>query len=198
MVMAPDRLYVPAFRNTTCPLGQAAIALLICAAVAPGFSVAQMVVRLGMPPGMPAWLQSVARDWSMIPDHSCAWEYVGRYRQIAATTHATNKSRQRLLKSERFLENIVASPCFGPKTTMFPWSYESPPLRQPGYQAHDLIQGFAPPPRSGFAFIGKGFSAMHAPRVMGVCKMLGEGWLKAGKGWLRAGKTAGQRSAQSA
>src|SRR5207253_9148332 len=128
IVMEPVSLYVPTFRTTTCRLGQSAIALLICAAVAPGFSVAQMVVRLGMPPGMPAWLQSVARDWSMIPDHSCAWEYVGRYRQIAATTHATNKSRQRLLKSERFLENIVASPCFGPKTMMFQWRYESATL----------------------------------------------------------------------
>ena len=162
MVMAPDRLYVPAFRNTTCPLGQAAIALLICAAVAPEFSVAQRVVRVGMPAGMPAWLQSVARDWSMIPDHSCAWEDVGRYRQIAATTHATEKTRQIGLANERVPENIVASDCLGPKTTMFPWSCELPPLRQPGYQAHDLIQGFAPPPRSGFAFIGKGSSAFHA------------------------------------
>src|SRR5438093_13571650 len=77
-------------------------------------------------------------------------------------THATNKARQRFLASERFPENIVASPCFWPKTTMFPWSCESPLLRQPGYQAHDLIQGFAPPPHSGFAFLGKGSSAFHA------------------------------------
>src|SRR5688572_12325349 len=57
-----DRLYVPALRNTTCPLGHAAIALLICAAVAPGLSVAQTVVRFGMPPEMPAPLQSTARE----------------------------------------------------------------------------------------------------------------------------------------
>ena len=36
------------------PALQAAIAALICAAVAPGLSVAQIVVRSGMPPGTPA------------------------------------------------------------------------------------------------------------------------------------------------
>jgi hypothetical protein len=39
----------------------AAIALLICVKVAPGLSVAQMVVRRGMPVGMPTWLQSARR-----------------------------------------------------------------------------------------------------------------------------------------
>ena len=56
-----ERLYVPACRNTTCPLGHAAIALLICAAVAPGPSVVQIVVRFGMPPGTPALRQSMLR-----------------------------------------------------------------------------------------------------------------------------------------
>src|SRR5256885_631303 len=30
---------------------------------------AQIVVRFGIPPGMPAWLQSIAREGSRIPDH---------------------------------------------------------------------------------------------------------------------------------
>jgi len=45
---------MPAFRNTTWFAGQLAIAELIWVEVAPGLSVAQMVVRFGMPPGMPA------------------------------------------------------------------------------------------------------------------------------------------------
>src|SRR5258708_21424635 len=67
-----DRLYVPAFRNTTWPLGQDAMALLIWAAVAPGLSVAQIVVRLGIPPTTPGLVQSAARLGSMIPDHGWA------------------------------------------------------------------------------------------------------------------------------
>ena len=55
---------MPAVSDTTCPLGHAAMAALICAAVAPGFSVAQTVVRMGMPPTTPAWDQSIARAGS--------------------------------------------------------------------------------------------------------------------------------------
>ena|SRR5437667_11889562 len=65
------KLYVPAFRNTTWSDGHDAIALLICAAVAPGLRVAQMVVRFGMPPD-PARLQSMARDELRMPDHGWA------------------------------------------------------------------------------------------------------------------------------
>ena len=82
--------------------------------------------------------------------------------QVAAITHATTKARQIGLANVRVPENIVASNCLGPKTTMFPWSCELPPLRQPGYQVGDLIQGFASPLHSGFAFLGKGSSAFHA------------------------------------
>jgi len=60
---------------TTSPLGHDAIALLICAAVAPGFSVAQVVVRTGMPPDTPAWLQLILRLASMTV---CACEDVER------------------------------------------------------------------------------------------------------------------------
>src|SRR6185295_14905344 len=48
-----------------------AMALLICAAVAPELSVAQMVVRFGMPPWTPGFVlrQSIARDAATIPVH---------------------------------------------------------------------------------------------------------------------------------
>jgi len=71
---------VPALSLTTCPLGQDAIASLIAAAVAPGSRVAQVMVRFGMPQGVPTLVQSMAREGSMMPDHGwvCAWEYVGR------------------------------------------------------------------------------------------------------------------------
>src|SRR5438552_1666568 len=67
-----ERLYVPPFRKTTWFAGQLARAELIWAAVAPGFNVAQILVRLGTPPGMPTFDQLIARLGSMIPDHCCA------------------------------------------------------------------------------------------------------------------------------
>ena len=45
------------------------MAELICAAVVPGFSVAQIVVRVGMPPTTPACVQSMARLGSRMPAH---------------------------------------------------------------------------------------------------------------------------------
>src|SRR5215472_14666720 len=50
-IMPLSPLYVPALRNTTCPLGHEPIAELIWLEVAPGWSVAQMVVRFGILPG---------------------------------------------------------------------------------------------------------------------------------------------------
>ena len=73
----PVRLYVPAFRNTTCPFGQEAMALLIWDAVAPGLRVAQMVARFGMPPGMPAFDQFMARLDERMPDQAWAWATPG-------------------------------------------------------------------------------------------------------------------------
>src|SRR5581483_9685298 len=70
MVMPDDRLYVPALSLTTWFAAHAEIALLICAAVTlcakvaacPGVpSVAQIVVRVGIPPGTPAPDQSILR-----------------------------------------------------------------------------------------------------------------------------------------
>src|SRR5271170_5664490 len=45
------------------------MAALICVAVAPGWSVEQTVVRVGMPPTTPARDQSIARVGSMMPAH---------------------------------------------------------------------------------------------------------------------------------
>ena len=74
----PDaRLYVPAVRKTTWPLWHAAMALLIWAAVAPGPSVEQIVVRDGMPPGMPSCLQSTLRLAATMV--CCAWAYVEKH-----------------------------------------------------------------------------------------------------------------------
>ena len=71
-MIAPDRLKVPALSFTTWLLPQFWIALLIWPADAPGLSVAQTVVRFGMPPETPAWLQSMRRLDAMIVDCACA------------------------------------------------------------------------------------------------------------------------------
>src|SRR5438093_8326078 len=48
------RLYVPALNNTTELLGQFCRAVLICAAVALEFSVVNILLIFGIPPGTPA------------------------------------------------------------------------------------------------------------------------------------------------
>ena len=60
-----EREYVPAFKNTTWLAGQDWIAELICAEVAPGFKVEQIVLRTGMPPGIPTLDQSTEREGSI-------------------------------------------------------------------------------------------------------------------------------------
>ena len=57
--------------------GQELIALWICAVVAPGLSVEQIVVRVGIPPGTPALLQSTAREGLKMPDHGWACATIG-------------------------------------------------------------------------------------------------------------------------
>src|SRR5213593_4450529 len=71
IVRPPVSAYVPGFSFTTCPLGQLAIAELIWAAVAPGLSVAQFVVQLGIPPLTPA-RQVMLRTGAMI----VCWENI--------------------------------------------------------------------------------------------------------------------------
>src|SRR5215831_16705426 len=83
-IMPLNPLYVPALRNTTCPLGHEAIAELIWLEVAPGLSVAQMVVRFGIPPRTPALDQSTALEGSTIPDHCWARPKTGKTKTSAA------------------------------------------------------------------------------------------------------------------
>src|SRR5438132_1484356 len=77
MLMPDERLNVPAFKKTTWPLGQAAMALLICVAVAPGLRVVQMVARFGMPPETPALVHSTAREGLRRPDQGWAYASIG-------------------------------------------------------------------------------------------------------------------------
>src|SRR3989442_15792358 len=72
MLSPAERVKVPAVRKTSWSGGHAPIAASICAAVLPGSRDAQIVARFGMPPGMPAWPQSIAREGSRIPDHGSA------------------------------------------------------------------------------------------------------------------------------
>src|SRR5256886_15489911 len=69
MLSPAERVKVPGVRKTTCSGGHDAIAASISAALLTGSREAQIVARFGMPPGMPAWLQSIAREGSRIPDH---------------------------------------------------------------------------------------------------------------------------------
>src|SRR5205807_1496300 len=86
-----ERLYVPAFRKTTWLAGQDEIALLICTAVAPGLSVAQIVVRVGIPPETPALDQSIARDGSRMPDQGWAWATIGALMIRSPTSQAARE-----------------------------------------------------------------------------------------------------------
>ncbi len=64
--------YVPAESCTTCPAGQLAIAELICAALAPEFSVVQIVERAGIVPAPACDHAAEAREGERMPDHCCA------------------------------------------------------------------------------------------------------------------------------
>src|SRR5438034_5246809 len=115
------RLYVPAFRNTTCPDGHAEIASVICVAVAPGLSVAQIVVRIGMPPRTPACVQSVLREGSMIPAIAVAGRSAARKPKRPAS-HLTDSS----------LLSVPVRRC--PRATEYP-GYDVPfvPIPAPAY-----------------------------------------------------------------
>ncbi len=76
---------MPALRYTTWPLGHDAIAELVWPELAPGLSVAQIVVRFGMPPRTPTFDQSVALVGSIIPDHCCACARIGAIKTSATS-----------------------------------------------------------------------------------------------------------------
>ena len=82
--MRPFTKKVPAESDTHCPEAQPLSALLMAVVVSvepfpyvEALSVAQAVVRLGMPPGIPAVDQSIARVGSRTPDHACPLTAVG-------------------------------------------------------------------------------------------------------------------------
>src|SRR5262245_9409317 len=78
---------MPAFRSTT-PLLHLAIALLIAAAVVPGLRVAQIVVRLGIPPVTPARLQSMVRP-AAASESTIVWADANAGRTSTPTTSRT-------------------------------------------------------------------------------------------------------------
>src|SRR5206468_4273879 len=98
----------------TCPEGHAAIAASICAAVLPGSRDAQIAVRFGMPPGMPAWLQSIAREGSRIPDHGSAAARTVTSPPTVRAMHRTraipSDRRVHVLPTSRVLTAIPAEP----------------------------------------------------------------------------------------
>src|SRR5579864_4119521 len=78
---------VPAESDTTWLLGQEFIAdcMALLASDEPlpkdeAFSVVQIVVRLGIPPGIPVSVQSIAREGLMMPDQACALSEMGSSR----------------------------------------------------------------------------------------------------------------------
>src|SRR2546426_3433998 len=113
MLSPAERVKVPAVRKTTRSGGHAAIAASICAAVLPGSKDAQIVVRFGMPPGMPAWLQSIAREGSRIPDHGTVAARAVRSPPTVGDIHkASGIPRDRIAKAptSRVLTVITAEP----------------------------------------------------------------------------------------
>src|SRR5579859_496581 len=101
-----DKLYVPAFRKTTWFAGQEDNAELIWEAVTlctkvgacPAVpTVAQMVVRVGMPPGTPAVDQSTALVGSIIPLQACAFAFPGISKLHSNNAGKTSNGRTDLM-----------------------------------------------------------------------------------------------------
>src|SRR5437867_3197617 len=65
---------------------------------------AQIVVRFGIPPGMPAWLQSIAREGSRIPDHGSALARTVRSPPTVRDIH-----RARAIPSDRVAQAFPTS-----------------------------------------------------------------------------------------
>src|SRR5947199_2663121 len=104
MLIPAERVNVPAVRNTTSFGGHAAIAASIWAALLPGSRDAQIVVRFGIPPGMPAWLQSIAREGSRIPDHGSALA-----RTVRSPPTVSDMHRARAIPSDRVAQAFPTS-----------------------------------------------------------------------------------------
>src|SRR5438128_6796844 len=126
MLSPAERVKVPAVRKTSWSGGHAPIAASICAAVLPGSRDAQIVARFGMPPGMPAWLQSIAREGSRIPAHgsaAAAARTVGSPPTVRHMLRASATPSERIaqaLPSARVLTVITGDPAatFGVRSSI--------------------------------------------------------------------------------
>src|SRR3989449_1775450 len=65
---------------------------------------AQIVVRFGIPPGMPAWIQSIAREGSRIPDHGSAPE-----RTVRSPPTVSDMQMARAIPSDRVAQAFPIS-----------------------------------------------------------------------------------------
>src|SRR3989442_4431015 len=127
MLSPAERVKVPAVRKTSWSGGHAPIAASICAAVLPGSRDAHIVARFGMPPGMPAWPQSIALEGSRIPDHGSAAARIVKTPPTVRDMHrASAIPRDRTaqaIPSSRVLTFIPAEPA---ATFALPSSIEHP------------------------------------------------------------------------
>src|SRR2546425_8402621 len=104
MLSPAERVKVPGVRKTTCSGGHDAIAASLSAALLTGSREAQIVARFGMPPGMPAWLQSIAREGSRIPDHGSALA-----RTLRSPPTVRDRHRARAMPSDRVAQAFPTS-----------------------------------------------------------------------------------------
>src|SRR3989441_12511561 len=104
MLSPAERVEVPGVRKTTCSGGHDAIAASISAALLTGSREAQIVARFGMPPGMPAWLQSIAREGSRIPDHGSPLA-----RTVKSPTTVRDMHRASAIPTDRTAQAIPSS-----------------------------------------------------------------------------------------
>src|SRR5438093_13197725 len=65
---------------------------------------AQIVVRFGIPPGRPAWLQSIAREGSRIPDHGSALA-----RTVRSPPTVSDMQMARAIPSDRIAQAFPTS-----------------------------------------------------------------------------------------
>src|SRR2546421_6039306 len=114
MLSPAERVKVPGVRKTTCSGGHDAIAASISAALLTGSREAQIVARFGMPPGMPAWLQSIAREGSRIPDHGSALARTVRSPPTVTVIHKAstipNDRKAQAFPTSRVLTVTTAEP----------------------------------------------------------------------------------------
>src|SRR2546427_4115557 len=125
MLSPAERVKVPAVRKTSWSGGHAPIAASICAAVLPGSRDAQIVARFGMPPGMPAWPQSIAREGSRIPEHGSAAERTDKPPPAVRHMHKVSKiPSNRIARAVPTLRVLTVITADSAATFGLPWFIE--------------------------------------------------------------------------